>query len=529
MPMSNGTRLIDARGNDVTDAVFGQIHKMWKNISDPSDPNSIRKAGEVITTAQNLVAIDLEAPSKGLYPVLTPLRNAIPRVTRATGAGVAAQWKEVTSINGANALPISPWLREGQRAAKMQVATADRSAPYVTIGLDTDVTFEAQSAASGFEDEYAMSATRLLQQVMIQEEAVILGGNRSVQLGTTATPTLTASGTGGTLPAATYSVRVFGLTYEGWRNTRGNITPGIFRQVTLTGADNQTYTVNGGSSAAGTASTQAVTLGQTLFASVPALPGALAYAWFVGTAGNERLERITTINSVAMNTPLLATGQTLASISDPTIDRSFNDGSSGNNAPAFNGLIYAVYASPLARKMALPTGVAGTGSTLTASGRGTILEIDNELRVMWDFYRITPEVIWCNAQEINTIANKIFGGTVNGTLRYSVALNPDGELIAGVNGIQYMNLFGMGGNPTIPIRVHPDLTPGTMAMWTNNLPVQYQSADVPQVTQVQCRREYYQIPWPQTTRRQETGVYVEETLKVYAPFALNVLTNIAPG
>ena len=43
--------------------------------------------------------------------------------------------------------------------------------------------------------------------------------------------------------------------------------------------------------------TQAVTLGQTLFATAPIVNGAVAYAWFVGPAGSETLQAITTINS----------------------------------------------------------------------------------------------------------------------------------------------------------------------------------------------------------------------------------------
>ena len=39
--------------------------------------------------------------------------------------------------------------------------------------------------------------------------------------------------------------------------------------------------------------TQAVTLGQTLFATAPLVNGAVAYAWFVGAAGSETLQAIT--------------------------------------------------------------------------------------------------------------------------------------------------------------------------------------------------------------------------------------------
>ena len=534
LTMPSGERIRNADGRDVTEEVYGPIRKAWGEIGDPGSQEEIRKAGETLTTAANLVAINLEAPAKNLYPVLTPIRNVLPRKTSGAGAGLAAQWREVSAINGNSALPGSPWLREGGRAARMQLTTADRSASYVTIGLDTDVTFEAQSAAAGFEDEYAQSGVRLLQQVMILEEGALVGGNRDVALGTTATPTLSASGSSATLPAATYSVRVFALSYEGYANYVAagvSLAGGIFRQVTITGVDNQTYTVNGGSSAAGAAATQAVTLGQALFCSIPAIAGAVAYAWYVGTAGNERLERVTTINSAAFTAPLAGTGQTLAGVANPGTDYSRNNGTGGNNAPAFNGLLYAAWNSPLAIKTTLATGTAGTGTTLTASGRGTIVEIDNILRQMWDTYRISPDVIWVNAQEMINIAAKIYGGTANGTLRYAVNLTPTGDIQAGIAGIQYINLLGnaANGSPTIPIKIHPNLPPGTMKFWCNSLPGQYQSANVPVVASVDCRRDYYQIPWPQVTRRQETGVYAEEVLKVYAPFALSILNNIANG
>lgn len=530
----SGERLINANGRDVTADVYGPIRKAWGRIKDPGDPNEIKKAGEVVTTANNLVAIDLEAPAKNLFPVLTPIRNALPRSTKGTGAGLGPQWRQVNSINGNALLPASPWIREGQRGAKMSQVTEDKSASYVTIGLDTDVTFEAQSAASGFEDEYAMAAMRLLQQTMIMEEHALLGGNRSVALGTTATPTLSASGSGATLPTATYSVRVFALSYEGWANYIAggtSLVTGIYRQVTLTGADGQTFVVNGGSSAAGAAATQAVTLGQTLFCSVPAIVGAMAYAWYVGTAGAERLERITTINSAAFNAALTGTGQTLASVASPASDYSRNNGTGGNNAPAFDGLLYACYNSPTAVRTVLATGTAGTGTALTASGRGTITEFDAVLESLWANFRLSPEVIYVSSQEARNIVNKIYGGTTNGLLRYSVDLNPSGEIQAGISGIQYINLYGQSANaqPVIPVKIHPALPPGTTFFWANNLPAQYQAANVPLVASVQCRRDYYQIPWPQVTRRQETGVYAEEVLKTYFPNALAILTNIANG
>lgn len=518
------TRLINSDGRDVTAETISGIRKIVGQVGPGGGVDDLRKATGTVTLASGLVAYDLEAPAKNLYPVITPIRNRIPRSTKASGAGTAANWKEITAIVGASGLPAMGWVPEGQRAPRMSITTADRSANYVTLGLETDVTFEAQSAGRGFEDVLATSGMRLLQQTMILEEYAILGGNRSVALGTTATPTLSASGSGATLPAATYSVRVFALTFEGY--LMATVAGGIKRSVAQTGMDGGTITLNGGSSGAGTAATQALTLGQTLFCSVTAVRGAVAYAWYVGTAGSEKLEAITTINSAAFTAPLLGTGQALSAISDAATDRS------RNASEALDGLLYKAFdSSGLAYFRALATGVAGTGTVLTASGRGTIAEIDTMLKAFWDNYRLSPEEIYVSAQELTNIYNKCFVSGANPLVRFVIdSSNPQNVTFAAGQVIGwYVNPYSMDGGQFIPIRLHPNLPAGTILAWCQNLPAYYQSSNVPMVAEVQCRRDYYQIPWPIMTRSNATGVYVEQILKVHASFALGVITNIANG
>ena len=55
---------------------------------------------QTATATQGMQLYDLEAPAKLLIPVLTPLRNIIPR--RVTGFGAQANWKAITGINAAN-------------------------------------------------------------------------------------------------------------------------------------------------------------------------------------------------------------------------------------------------------------------------------------------------------------------------------------------------------------------------------------------------------------------------------------------
>src|SRR5262245_40527027 len=201
-------QVIDQNGRDVTAETIGAVSKIigGAGVGLSGSIDDLRKATGTITLANNLVAYDLEAPAKNLYPVLTPLRNSIPRATRGAGAGDAAHWVQVDAIAGNTVAGVLPWVPEGQRAGRMQLTTSQKSASYKTIGLETDVTFEAQSAGMGFEDVMSTAGTRLLQQTMILEEHAILGGNLNVALGTPATPTTATATTGGTVPDQTNKI-----------------------------------------------------------------------------------------------------------------------------------------------------------------------------------------------------------------------------------------------------------------------------------------------------------------------------------
>jgi hypothetical protein len=93
----------------------------------------------------------------------------------------------------------------------------------------------------------------------------------------------------------------------------------------------------------------------------------------------------------------------------------------------------------------------------------------------------------------------------------------------------YYNPFAINGGLRIPIRIHPRVPPGTIIGWAENLPIQYQSNEVPNVAEIKTRQDYYQIDWPIVTRQRQVGVYAEEVLAVYAPFAMGVICNIANG
>src|SRR3954452_190503 len=363
------------------------------------------RIGKTISASTGLLAFDLQMPAKNLYPFVTPLRNSIPRV--GGGTGTATNWRQVTALLGSG-FDAMGWVPEGQRSGQMSYTTASKSASFVTIGEEDAATYEAISAGRHFEDIQARMTFRLLQKLMLKEEMAILGGNASLALGTPPTPSLSVSGVGATLPAATYSVVVVALTLEGYQNS--SLSGGIATTKTITGADGKTYTLSGDSSNKSTAAAQIIALGQTLFCTVAAVQGAVAYAWYVGAAGAEKLEAITTVNSASFAAPLAGTGQPATTV---TADNSTNV------SYAYDGLLTtALKPGSNAYIKTMATGTAGTGTPLTASGRGSVSEIDAMFESMWDLYQVSPTVLYVNSQELKNITDKVLNGGSGPLLRY---------------------------------------------------------------------------------------------------------------
>lgn len=490
-----------------------------KNVAPGYDPEAIAKS---VTLSTNLVYYDLRAPALNLFPTVTPLRNSLPRNQR-PNPGDAAHWKSVDAITGSG-LPYMGWVPEGKRTASMSYTANDHNVSYKTLGEEDSITEEARFAAQGFEDEDALVQLRLLLKMFVKEEAALLAGNLSTTLSTPTTPTVSASGSGATLPAATYSVIVVALTPEGLMNS--SVAGGVATALTITGNDGGTYTLSGGSSMKSAAASQIVTLGQTLFMSTPSQAGAVAYAWYIGVAGSELLTAITGINSYALSIPPASVPAGTQNATSITADNS-------KNTVAFDGLLMTTFAAANSYKKALATGTSGTGTFLTSSGQGSINEIDTMLQNMWDVNRVSPTVIYVNSQELRNIAAKVLNGSSAPLLRYQTQADDAGisEYRISASGVIafYYNPYTPDGGVKMPIKVHPNMPAGTLFARAEVLPPWYVSNNVPEVAVVQTRQDYYAEVWPKTTRIQFYGVYVQEVLAVYATFAAGLIYNIGNG
>lgn len=459
-----------------------------------------------------LTAFSLEAPAKTLYPVLTPLRNIIPRDVG--GVGIQANWRAITAINSTR---VPAGLAEGQRGGVISTTIKEYLAAFRGLGLDDNVTFEAEMAGKGYDDVKARAVEGLLRSLMIEEERVILGGNTSLALGTTPTPTLATATTGGAI-ANDAAVQVVCVALTPFGYSRASMS-GVEGQITVNRGDGTSATANGGT--AQQSATATVTVGSSgnahvVSATVTAVRGAAAYAWYVGTGGTQRLAAITTINS-AVFTSVPGSGQTLAAS---------NTGSDySTSSLEFDGLLTMAATSGNGGYFkSMATGTAGTGTGLTADTAGGIKEFDDALKWFWDTYRLSPTNIWVSSQEQDWIRKKVLTGTTSTAHRFTFSAAQQ-ALLGGTMMQGYTNPFTMGSAKSIPIQQHPNLPPGTILFTTSELP--YALSGVSDVFKMLLRREYYQIEYPLRTRRYEYGVYMDGVLQHYAPFSLGMLTNIA--
>ena len=361
-----------------------------------------------ITTGTGLVGYDLEAPALALYPwgdIFTLLRNRIPRVKGNTGA-TAINWKAITAINQSNQ---HAGVGEGNRGPSIVTTTASYTAPYVTLGLEDSVTFEAEESSQGFDDVKARAALGLLRSLMLQEERMLVGGNGSFSIGQATAPTLGSAASGGSVPNGTYNVYVVPLTRDGYARAVVGAA-GVTQSIARSNADGSSDTVTGFAGNPSTATSTGSLSGgsaQVIQASTPVVQGAFGYAWYVGTAGNERIQAVTTLNTVLLTAIPSAPNQLFSALTTGT-------DLSADNVHNFDGLLtIATKPASNAYFKALATGPAatGVGTPLTSDSKAGIVEINNMLNTVWDNFAFEFDEFIMHRQTAESVSQLILAAT----------------------------------------------------------------------------------------------------------------------
>jgi hypothetical protein len=457
---------------------------------------------------------NLEKVAKRLFPVLTPLRNLIART--GPSFATAVNWKAITGINTTRT---HPGIEEGRRGAVIATTVADYSASFKALGQEDSVTFESQYASRRFADIRNVASMNLLDSFFMAEEEVIFGGNNSIALGVPTAPTAVAAANDtGLTSTVTNRVnllfRVVALTHQGYFYAdRTDLTVGVKTTTSRTNQDGTSTTVKYGSSNKSLPSAAITpTAGQKITVTWPDVLGAHAYALYSGLTGAERLLGYYTVNRAVVLADEGAGNQLASAI---TADNS-------QDSLVFDGVLTQIQKSGNNGYR-----VSLNGAKLTPTGAGTCVEIDNALRTFANTYFLSPDVIYVHNQQYEDISNAIMKSTSGANSSLTINLANGTSMTAGHAVQAYVNKFSHGGAKVLEIRKHPNMIPGTILFWTNSLP--YKLNGVPSIWEIEERQSYYMIEWPLKSRTYEFGVYCDELLKCYAPFACGVIVNVAPG
>jgi hypothetical protein len=498
-----------------------------------------QKAG--VTTSLGYNFYDLRGPALLIYPVNTPFRNQIARTGAVNaGTGTMANWKFTKNVGSQYA-----GVPEGQRA---QVSTPDENnaaATYKALGVERNVTVEAEWAGEGFTGNLSDEHLRGLQSLWLQEEGVILLGNdgagslgqNGFQLGTAPAPVASLV-SGGAITTATlitgYVVLLTGLGnpsnsqygYQQAPSVTNGLVPSFSYNAPGTGAS---ITYNGGMSAVSAASNSVTTTGGTLSVKLAVQPastigsggypnGTFGFAWFVSSNA----------------TPTKSNAYLTAITQFPTYTVIANPPTSGQNANAA-GLSTDNSAQPtdftglLSWAATYGYWVDLAGGTLTSAAGGQCTQVEAALEFFFTKYQAGVDSIWGSPDAIKSLQDTILANGSQNQGGYQVFITRDQQnnILGGIIVSGYTSRYAVdsptGGN-VIPMKTHPMIPPGTLYFDISKNP--YPSSRIPSTRSIFLMRDYYGYEWPAIQRAWAFGTYCNETLAHYTPWLCGVITGI---
>lgn len=528
--MAPGTELATLMKRALPKTLGGEIEPKDWSLDHPlvkAAGRALVKAG--LSTATGFNFYDLRGPAYFIFPLLTPFLQMIPRQGRTNaGVGTAAHWK---ATRNPNATFVYAGVLEGQRNATASPNEIDYLATYKEIGMEGGVTFTAQFAGEGYTDNLADEHFRNLARLRLQEEMMILWGNSGTAAGnlgfalgqaTTPTQTLasgTGLGTGANVVAAVVAITAFGMNPGGQAGYAAvpSVANGLTTNYVRTNADGTTTNVACGLSQI--SNVQAITTTNSAYQqvtlSIPAMKGAVAYAWFWGVnvaaaVGNVKLGAITAWPNYTVTAP--AVGTQLGNAAGLSTDNSFQP-------TDFDGLGTYSFQNGLWTDM--------NGGSFTPNGNGQVAELENDLEYLWNNYQAQPDAIWVSADVRRSLEQAIvYSSSGTNSFIFQYERDGQGNLLGGFFVTAYKSKYSISatGGDAIPIRLHPMFPTGTMLYDINKNP--YPHSRVPAVRTMLMQRDYYAIEWPLVTRQWTFGTYVQEVLAHYMPWISAIRTGI---
>lgn len=470
----------------------------------------------------SLYAYDLEAPAKILAPVLTPLRNQLPR---SKGHGTAHEFRIIDGFTGTGTGGlglISPAVSESTsntfgpgslglaRGPKMQISGKSVSVPYLAFGMSTDVSFQQQFAGVGFDDTRQLATNGLLWSSMLAEEHMLLGARG------------TATGFAGALagPAVSLAVRTAGTGEVG--NTANIAT--LYVTVTTFGHWGEsvpTLVSTTGMSAA---------TGDVVDVTITDVQGAMGYHVYCGTTNT------TGAGSGAQAGQTVYTGQFPAAVSGPVAA----PGAVGVQPGTKNGKLTINFTGagtagvpnaglhPVTTDSTASAGhYDGILTWCTGANTGYVNRINNTFSgvdganvgntfsaafsAMWAANKASPDEILGSGADCKQVSDQL---KTQSSSTYEIFVNNDDAGGATVGAVVNA-IWNPVARKRVALNVHPWLDQGTMPIisWNLNLP----NSNVSSTFEVFDVQSYLGIQWPQIQYLYEESSYWQGNMVAYAP------------
>lgn len=444
-----------------------------------------------------------------MLPVVNPIRSRLASKNAPQG-GQSAQWRAelgfASALSFAAALYNTPeaditslglMTGSGQTVPNSALSFA---APFKRIAFNEAVTMESMAAMNGYDDPFQVALITLLSALLRAEELKILLDN-SAAIASPGTVTNTGSASGGTLAAATYTVRVTALTGIGQllSTAAGFIGQAAQGETAMTASN--TYVASGGAS--------------SLTVTWAAVPGAVGYNVYLDNGTNNRFYGNYTIPRAVL-TAMPGSGNS-APVANNTA-----------NANGFEGILQwvglsTVYSQAIPNKIFVEPSAASRALTLV--GANGIAEFDSVLRQLWTTWNIAPTMILTSPQGAE-YASKVISNSASGPYRIETQ-GRQGEIIGGMFLGGYVNKFApmIGGIPrTVEIMGHPYVPNGTFSFLSESIP--YPNARQATAWELETLIPYTYFPLAALNPSYPFMVLLSETLECYHPSAQAMVSGV---
>jgi hypothetical protein len=438
-----------------------------------------------------LVAYDLSAPAKLIFPKMTPLRN---KIARKGGFGTSHRQKVINAITGSETGSPDIWAgitdtstetfgstTSYNRGLKIGYKGYDRTFGYKQFSLSDNVPFSAQFQGQGYQDIRQLAQTTTLYASMLfEEKALLMGrGTDTGSIGAISVPTIAS---------ATARTKVAGEV---------GLTAGTY--YFKAAADAGQF---GASAVSAATSAVTVTAGQVVDVVMTDVVGALGYEIFAGAAASP-------------NTALYYQGRTgyntfvfggTADYSTAGVTAATVASDTSAYATGFDGIFAQIIGAS-----GQPSGqISRINSAFSTTNAGA--EYQNMFANLYSTVKADPDEILINGADRKQLSDAIKGSGTVGAYRLNITQDEANGVIAGdvVTGL-HNEVTGKA----VSLTVHPWMPQGNSCVMSYVLPLP--DSNVSEVWAVHTVQDMLAIEWPVVDFNYSNSVYFNETLVCSAP------------